>query len=185
MFQKELADRICAEPGTRDFSRLTVMVQQSCHAKILYNVGMLPLAEVFCTLLSPRLLSGSKNFVPAPDVDAAMVYLEPRVEPVMDVDIRALEQLCRLAFNMKRKVPSATVHHQLNSLSLSRLCIVYWKCDSKRSQRCQDFIRTRRHRPNSAARRDLREGMVSLSEHLSPLQVLRRAAVKVLRSSFP
>lgn len=58
---------------------------------------------LFLMCLLTDVSSGSKNFVPAPQVDAAMVYIEPRVNPILDVDLKALEQLCRLAFQQKRK----------------------------------------------------------------------------------
>eukprot|EP01128_Nolandella_sp_AFSM9_P010925 TRINITY_DN7642_c0_g1_i1.p1 TRINITY_DN7642_c0_g1~~TRINITY_DN7642_c0_g1_i1.p1 ORF type:complete len:351 (-),score=52.70 TRINITY_DN7642_c0_g1_i1:166-1083(-) len=85
MFQRELADRLISSPGTREYGRLAVMVQIFCHVKIITHIGR-------------------RNFVPAPDVDASMVYFEPRLKPVGEVDLQALDELTRLAFNQKRKV---------------------------------------------------------------------------------
>jgi hypothetical protein len=38
-------------------------------------------------------------------VDASVVYIRPLVQPVADVDLEALERVCRLVFGHKRKVP--------------------------------------------------------------------------------
>jgi len=85
MFQKEVAERIVAKPGCKDFNRLSIMVQHCCEASLIFNIG-------------------SKNFVPQPKVDASMVYIRPLVTPIDVVDIDALELICRLVFTQKRKI---------------------------------------------------------------------------------
>lgn len=47
---------------------------------------------------------GAKNFVPEPKVDGSVVYVEPLVTPVAEVDLEVLEEFCRLVFGTKRKV---------------------------------------------------------------------------------
>jgi len=84
-FQKEVAHRIVAQPGSKEYNRLSVMVQHCCDTKLLFDIG-------------------SKNFVPQPKVDAGVVYIEPKIKPEIDVDVYALEQMCRLIFSGKRKI---------------------------------------------------------------------------------
>eukprot|EP01124_Arcella_intermedia_P029338 TRINITY_DN6176_c0_g1_i1.p1 TRINITY_DN6176_c0_g1~~TRINITY_DN6176_c0_g1_i1.p1 ORF type:complete len:310 (-),score=77.39 TRINITY_DN6176_c0_g1_i1:145-1074(-) len=84
-FQKEVAERIVALPGCRQYNRLSIMVQHLCEAKMLFEIG-------------------AKNFVPQPKVDAGVVYMEPKIKPDIEVDIDVLEQFCRIVFSQKRKV---------------------------------------------------------------------------------
>eukprot|EP01126_Amoeba_proteus_P026748 TRINITY_DN2648_c0_g1_i8.p1 TRINITY_DN2648_c0_g1~~TRINITY_DN2648_c0_g1_i8.p1 ORF type:complete len:320 (-),score=41.42 TRINITY_DN2648_c0_g1_i8:23-982(-) len=86
-FQKEVGHRIVSRPCSKDYNRLSVMVQHNCNATLLFDIG-------------------PKNFVPQPKVSASVVYVEPLLKPVGEVDIKALEQLCRLVFGTKRKVMS-------------------------------------------------------------------------------
>ena len=39
MMQKEVVDRICAEPDSRDYGRLSVMLQSQCRAERLFNIA--------------------------------------------------------------------------------------------------------------------------------------------------
>jgi len=84
-FQKEVAHRIVAQPGSKEYNRLSVMVQHCCDAKLLFDLG-------------------AKNFVPQPEVDAGVVYIEPKVKPEITVDVNVLESVCRSIFSQKRKI---------------------------------------------------------------------------------
>lgn len=84
MFQKEVAMRITAKKGQKEYSRLSVMVQHQCNAKCLFD------------------LDGS-TFVPPPKVKATVVYIEPLVKPVLNVPIDSLEYVLQKAFGLKRK----------------------------------------------------------------------------------
>ncbi len=59
MFQKELAERILAFPGLRDYSMLTVLVQYTCEVEELMKVSKV-------------------NFRPMPSVDSALLRLKPK-----------------------------------------------------------------------------------------------------------
>ncbi|KYQ88390.1 Dimethyladenosine transferase [Tieghemostelium lacteum] len=89
MFQKELAERVVAGPGTADYSRLSVMVQHQCHTKILYDLP-------------------GKCFVPPPKVDASVIKVEPRLEPLGGVaqSSEYFEYVARELFTQKRKLLS-------------------------------------------------------------------------------
>jgi 16S rRNA (adenine1518-N6/adenine1519-N6)-dimethyltransferase len=86
MVQKEVAERICAHPKTRDYGALTVSVAIRGTAKTTRVVG-------------------KEKFTPAPQVDSAIVRVD--TERKYDTDtLAALDELIRGAFAMKRKTLS-------------------------------------------------------------------------------
>lgn len=85
MLQKEVVERMAAEPGGGDWGRLSIMVQYHCRVEHLFNVG-----------------PGSFN--PPPKVDSAIVRLVPHeVVPYPAKDHQLLEKVVREAFNQRRK----------------------------------------------------------------------------------
>jgi len=85
MFQKEVAQRITAGPGTAHYGRLAVLAQWRCTAKILFDVNR-------------------GAFVPPPAVTSAIVRLEPRAEPLAPADLTKLEAVTQAAFGQRRKM---------------------------------------------------------------------------------
>ncbi len=82
LIQKEVADRLTAAPGSRDFGYLTVQTQLLCRPRRLFNVP-------------------PSAFRPPPQVDSAVVLLEPRTPPVEDAgDFLRFASRC---FRQKRK----------------------------------------------------------------------------------
>jgi 16S rRNA (adenine1518-N6/adenine1519-N6)-dimethyltransferase len=81
--QREVAQRLRAEPGTRDYSELTVVVRAMCAVE---RVATLP----------------PGCFWPAPKVTSEMVAIEPIDAPRTD-DPRALASMCRRLFTKRRK----------------------------------------------------------------------------------
>jgi 16S rRNA (adenine1518-N6/adenine1519-N6)-dimethyltransferase len=85
MLQKEVVDRLAAAPGTRQYGRLSVMVQYRCRVTPLFAIG-------------------PGAFQPAPRVQSAFVRLEPYREPPVAVrNDTMLETLVRQAFAQRRK----------------------------------------------------------------------------------
>jgi 16S rRNA (adenine1518-N6/adenine1519-N6)-dimethyltransferase len=84
MLQKEVVERMVAEPGTKAFSRLSVMLQW------LYDMEML-------FVVPPT------AFDPPPQVDSAIVRMIPRAQPLA-VDRARLEAVVQKAFSQRRKV---------------------------------------------------------------------------------
>jgi 16S rRNA (adenine1518-N6/adenine1519-N6)-dimethyltransferase len=85
MFQQEVADRIVAQPGSKDYGRLSVISQWRTEARILFTVP-------------PR------AFTPSPKVDSALVELIPRENPSPPCDVAALERVTAAAFGQRRKM---------------------------------------------------------------------------------
>jgi 16S rRNA (adenine1518-N6/adenine1519-N6)-dimethyltransferase len=84
MFQKEVADRLVARPGSGAYGRLSVLAQWR--------------AEVAIDMLLP-----ARAFTPAPKVDSAVVRLLPR-PPDVAVPVGLLERVTAAAFGQRRKM---------------------------------------------------------------------------------
>ena len=85
MVQKEVAQRICAEPGTAAYSAFSIYVQYHAKAEILFDVA-------------------ADCFVPRPKVDSAVLKLVPLDKPAVETkDEKLFFSLVRAAFNMRRK----------------------------------------------------------------------------------
>lgn len=63
MMQKEVAQRLTAQPGTKQYGALTLAIEYQMTAEIAFNVSQ-------------------RVFVPAPNVDSAIVVLKPRTTPL-------------------------------------------------------------------------------------------------------
>ncbi len=85
MLQREVVARLTAQPGSRNYGRLGIMVQYHCEAEALFGVP--PTA-----------------FSPQPKVESAIVRLTPHRElPVVARDERQLRRVVRAAFAQRRK----------------------------------------------------------------------------------
>jgi 16S rRNA (adenine1518-N6/adenine1519-N6)-dimethyltransferase len=85
MFQQEVAERICAAPGTAAYGRLSVLAQWICAADLLLR---LPPAA----------------FVPPPAVHSAVVGFEPHAEQPTPALFAQMERLTAAAFGQRRKM---------------------------------------------------------------------------------
>lgn len=85
MFQREVADRIVATPGTKDYGRLAVLAQWRTKARILFSL--------------PR-----DAFTPKPKVASAVVEFIPRERPEPACDVSRLERVTAAAFGQRRKM---------------------------------------------------------------------------------
>lgn len=90
MVQKEAAQRLCARPGTRECGAVTFAVQYYAEPEVLFPVSR-------------------GSFLPAPNVDSAVIRLKVRREPPCRVeDEEWLFRLVRAAFGQRRKtLPNA------------------------------------------------------------------------------
>jgi 16S rRNA (adenine1518-N6/adenine1519-N6)-dimethyltransferase len=84
MFQREVAERIVADPGSKSYGRLSVLARWRCDARILFDVA-------------------AKAFVPAPKVTSSLVSLIPREAPLV-CERRAFERVTEAAFGQRRKM---------------------------------------------------------------------------------
>jgi 16S rRNA (adenine1518-N6/adenine1519-N6)-dimethyltransferase len=98
MVQKEVAERMVSGPGTKDYGSLSVAVQYYCDSMIILDV--------------PR-----DNFMPAPNVDSAVIRLIVKDEPTVEVlNEEFFFKIIKGAFALRRKT-------LINSLSKSAIGI--------------------------------------------------------------
>ena len=98
MLQREVVERMAADPGGRDYGRLSIMVQHRCQVETLLEVG-------------------PEAFDPAPRVSSAIVRLTPLAAPT-EVDPRAFETLVRQAFSQRRKTLRNTLRGLLDEAAI-------------------------------------------------------------------
>lgn len=84
MFQKEVAQRIVAEPGQKAYGRLSVLAQWRAQARIAFEV-------------SPQ------AFTPPPKVTSAIVSVSPG-DPICDAPLASIERVTAAAFGQRRKM---------------------------------------------------------------------------------
>ncbi|MBG6205740.1 16S rRNA (adenine1518-N6/adenine1519-N6)-dimethyltransferase [Labrenzia sp. EL_126] len=89
MFQKEVGERIIAEPGSKAYGRLGVLAGWRCKGGILFDI-------------SP------KAFTPPPKVTSAVVHLTPNDSP-LPCNLKSLEQVTAAAFGQRRKMLRASL----------------------------------------------------------------------------
>jgi 16S rRNA (adenine1518-N6/adenine1519-N6)-dimethyltransferase len=97
MLQKEVVQRMAAQPGGRDWGRLSVMLQYRCRVSALFTIG-----------------PGAFN--PPPKVESAFVRLEPYDKPIVAVkDEKLFNELVRQAFSQRRKTLRNTLRGLLDT----------------------------------------------------------------------
>jgi 16S rRNA (adenine1518-N6/adenine1519-N6)-dimethyltransferase len=84
MFQREVAERIVAKPGSKTYGRLSVLANWRCETKIIFDVA-------------------PSAFVPPPKVTSSLVRFIPRAAPLA-CDAQALQRLTEAAFGQRRKM---------------------------------------------------------------------------------
>ena len=84
MFQREVADRVVASPGSKAYGRLAVISQARCQVRMGLKVP-------------------ARAFTPPPKVDSAVVVLEPLPEAERFADVEALGIVTASAFGQRRK----------------------------------------------------------------------------------
>jgi len=83
MFQKEVAQRIVAKPGSDAYGRLAVLAQARCDCRLEFTVP-------------------ARAFTPPPKIASAIVTLRDRADPYPHLD--ALERVTAAAFGQRRKM---------------------------------------------------------------------------------
>ena len=85
MLQKEVVNRMCAAPGSKQYGRLSVMVQYYCATEWLFDVP-------------------PESFDPIPKVMSAIIRLTPHLTPPVVInDIEQLNRVVTEAFSQRRK----------------------------------------------------------------------------------
>jgi len=99
MFQKEVADRIAAEPGSDAYGRLSVIAQATSHTAVVMDVP-------------------ARAFTPPPKVASAVARLTPRADRPEPERLDALQRVTAAAFGQRRKM----LRSSLKVLGGAELC---------------------------------------------------------------
>lgn len=90
MFQKEVAERITAEPDCKDYGKLSVMAQWLYQADMLFDIP-------------------PEAFFPPPKVTSSVIALTRRDKPLAEVKRETLRKLLHAVFNQRRKMLRASL----------------------------------------------------------------------------
>ncbi|WP_417255681.1 16S rRNA (adenine(1518)-N(6)/adenine(1519)-N(6))-dimethyltransferase RsmA [Celeribacter halophilus] len=90
MFQREVAERIVAQPGSKKYGRLAILSQWRTNARIVME-------------LPPE------AFSPPPKVHSAVVHFEALPAPRFEADPKVLERIVATGFNQRRKMLRASL----------------------------------------------------------------------------
>jgi 16S rRNA (adenine1518-N6/adenine1519-N6)-dimethyltransferase len=101
MLQREVAERIVAAPSTRDYGRLSVMLQYRCDATELFSVA-------------------PQAFRPQPQVHSTVIRLVPRPPATPVADHGLFERLIRQAFGQRRKTLRNALRRWIDSEGFRR-----------------------------------------------------------------
>ena len=105
MLQREVVGRLVAQPGGKDYGRLTVMVRLNCDSEKLFDVG-------------------AGAFRPAPRVTSAVVHLRVRRDPAVAlVEFAAFKGLVTHLFSRRRKTLRNSLRGRLSESELESLGI--------------------------------------------------------------
>jgi 16S rRNA (adenine1518-N6/adenine1519-N6)-dimethyltransferase len=85
MFQKEVAERIVASPGSKAYGRLSILAQWRCEARIVLEVP-------------------ARAFTPPPKVTSAVVQIVRLDQPRFPAEPETLNRVVAAAFNQRRKM---------------------------------------------------------------------------------
>jgi 16S rRNA (adenine1518-N6/adenine1519-N6)-dimethyltransferase len=85
MFQREVAERIVATPGSKAYGRLSIITQWRTTPKILFNLP-------------------ARAFTPSPKVDSSVAEFVPREHPLEAGSSAALQTVTAAAFGQRRKM---------------------------------------------------------------------------------
>ncbi|MEO1135173.1 MAG: 16S rRNA (adenine(1518)-N(6)/adenine(1519)-N(6))-dimethyltransferase RsmA [Pseudomonadota bacterium] len=113
MFQKEVADRILADPGSKIFGRLSVIAQTASNPSRAFNLP-------------------ARAFTPPPKVDSTVVLFEQTETPFPA--LAALEKVTQAAFSQRRKM----LRSSLKPVFQEKLSTALERAGVKETQRAED-----------------------------------------------
>lgn len=104
MLQREVAERLTATPGCKEYGRMSVMAQYYCDMQIVIDVP-------------------PDSFDPAPKVDSSVVYFKSHARQDAKLDPRLLQTVTTNAFNQRRKTISNSLKNLISTQELQQLNI--------------------------------------------------------------
>ncbi len=110
MVQKEAAERLCAEMGTRECGAVTAAVRYYSEPKLLFKVG-------------------KGSFLPPPKVDSAVIRLDLKAaNELQKVNKKGFFKIIRAAFSMRRKTLLNCLSSRLDGCDKDKVAAAFEKC---------------------------------------------------------
>lgn len=103
LLQKEVVDRIVANPCCKDYGRLSIIVQTFCEVKKAFDIK--PTA-----------------FLPPPKVMSSVIHIVPKKE-IIDVDFNKLSKITFLLFNQRRKKIRKVIQSLVENKKLDKIIL--------------------------------------------------------------
>ena len=100
MYQKEFADRMNGEVGSKNYSRLSAMLYFKCNVETLTNVS-------------------AESFIPKPKIDSTVVKLTPKENRISDDDFKIYSNFTKALFQHRnKKIKNALIdsRHIINNI---------------------------------------------------------------------
>ncbi|WP_339040832.1 16S rRNA (adenine(1518)-N(6)/adenine(1519)-N(6))-dimethyltransferase RsmA [Candidatus Lariskella endosymbiont of Hedychridium roseum] len=116
MVQKEVAERIVAKGGSKDFGRISIIAQLLCDIEEVIEV--------------PR-----EAFFPKPKVLSSVIHMIPRIKPLFHCNFDALEIVCKAAFSQRRKM----LRSSLKSVFGKNTTQILHECNIDESKRAEEI----------------------------------------------
>ena len=105
MLQKEVVDRICSQPGSKQYGKLSVLMQYRCRTEKLFDVA-------------------PECFKPSPKVHSSLIRLKPLATPSVEVaDLKVFEFVVTQAFSQRRKTLRNTLKNLISEEQLKAMGI--------------------------------------------------------------
>ena len=104
MFQKEVADRIIAKQGSKNYGRLSILTNWLTKSKKLFDIP-------------------SKAFIPRPKITSSVIQLKPLHKPLYNVSFESIEKITQMAFSQRRKMIKTSLKTINGSIILKELNI--------------------------------------------------------------
>lgn len=123
MFQREVAQRLTAEPGSKVYGILSVLLAVYYHPEYLFTVS-------------------ETVFSPPPKVKSGVIRLDRRMDTPQDFDAQILRKVVKAAFNQRRK----TLRNALKPLGIPAALAGDLRLDCRAEQlSCADFLSLSRY----------------------------------------
>ena len=104
MFQKEVADRIIAKQGSKNYGRLSILTNWLTKSKKLFDIP-------------------SEAFIPRPKITSSVIQLKPLPKPLYDVSFESIEKITQMAFSQRRKMIKTSLKKVNGQMILKELNI--------------------------------------------------------------
>ena len=104
MFQKEVADRIVAKEGSKNYGRLSILTNWLTKSKKLFDIP-------------------SEAFIPRRKITSSVIQLKPLHKPLYDVSFESIEKITQMAFSQRRKMIKTSLKKVNGQIILKELNI--------------------------------------------------------------